>query len=64
MGVDADECSAHMSVQRPADFIDEPLERSEICKLMFSGAISLPQRGRGTAVAVDEEVALLWDFRL
>ena len=27
------------------------------------GVLSLPQRGRGTAVAVDEEVALLWASR-
>ena len=33
-------------------------------KLGFIGGFSLPQRGRGTAQAVDEEVALLWVSRL
>jgi hypothetical protein len=37
---------------------------SLIDKLGFSGMLSLPQRGRGTAQAVDEEVALLWVSRL
>ena len=35
-----------------------------IVELMFSGMISLPQRGRGTAVAVDEEVAIRMYYTL
>ena len=31
--------------------------------MQFIGVLSLPQRGRGTALAVDEEVALLWALR-